>query len=197
MLWSIAAGLVSPEMTDWINERYRLYLRGEVSELAICGEMVQMYRGLSEDEMRQAADRFIEVYVRPRVFPEMARLVGELRQAGVAIWAVSSTNNWVIEAGVRAFGIPASRVLAATVRVQGGRVTDEVVDVPTDEGKAEALRRVDIVAPDAVFGNSIHDAAMLAMAARPFAVNPTAALQQMARSNSWRVFWPEGTGVSA
>ena len=195
-LWTIEAGLVSPKMTDWIDERYRLYLRGEVSELAICGEMVQMYQGLSEGEMRQAADNFVEEYVRPRVFPEMRTLVQELLRAGVEIWAVSSTNNWVIESGVRSFGIPAARVLAATVRVDEGRVTEVVMDVPTDEGKAAALRRVGINAPDTVFGNSIHDAAMLALAGRPFAVNPTAALSHQAAESGWPVFWPDGTEVA-
>ncbi len=195
-VWSIKAGLVSAELTDWIDERYRLYNRGEVSELAICGEMVQMYEGQHESTMREAADAFVQEYVLPRVFPEMARLVQALREADVAIWAVSSTNNWVIESGVRAMGIPADRVLAATVRVAGGRVTNELVDVPTDEGKATALRRVGISTPDAVFGNSIHDAAMLAMAARPFAVNPTGALQQTAVESGWPVFWPQGTLAS-
>ncbi len=55
MKWTIETGLVSREAADWIDSRYRLYLRGEVSELAICGEMVQMYQRLREDEMRRAA----------------------------------------------------------------------------------------------------------------------------------------------
>ncbi len=52
---------------------------------------------------------------------------------------MSSTNDWVIEEGVRGFGIPAERVLAARVEVKVGVVTDVLVDVPTDEGKAVAL----------------------------------------------------------
>ncbi len=38
-------------------------------------------------------------------------------------------------------------------------------DVPTDEGKAGALARAGLSRPDAVFGNSIHDLAMLEIAA--------------------------------
>ena len=65
---------------------------------------------------------------------------------------------------MRAFGIPENRVLAAEVRVANGLITSEITLVPTDEGKAEALRSVGLSAPDAVFGNSIHDLAMLEIA---------------------------------
>ena len=74
----------------------------------------------------------------------MLALVNELREQGVDIWAVSSTNDWVIEEGVRRFGIPADRVLAACVQVKDGVVTDVIRDVPTDEGKVAALARVGI-----------------------------------------------------
>ena len=42
MLWSIETGLVSRNAADWIDSRYRLYRTGDISELAICGEMVQL-----------------------------------------------------------------------------------------------------------------------------------------------------------
>src|SRR5262249_607092 len=152
----------------WIDGRYRAYLRGEVSEAAICGEMVQMYQRLREEEMRRAAKVFFEKQIERNIFPEMLALVKELRGVGVEIWSVSSTNNWVVEEGVRRFGIPANRVLAAEVEVKDGVVTDLLVDVPTDEGKVAALARVGVRAPDAVFGNSVHDADMLAIARRAF-----------------------------
>ncbi|MGD0444212.1 MAG: HAD-IB family phosphatase [Edaphobacter sp.] len=190
MRWTLDTGLVSREAADWIDERYRGYLKGEVSEAAICGEMVQMYERLREEEMRKAAKVFFESRIERNIFPEMRRLVEELRSAGVELWAVSSTNNWVIEEGVRRFGIPAERVLAARVAVRNGVVTDAIEDVPTDEGKAAALRRVGVTAPDAVFGNSVHDAAMLAMARRAFPVNPTPGLVERSAQEGWAVYYP-------
>jgi phosphoserine phosphatase len=103
---------------------------------------------------------------------------------------VSSTNNWLIEEAVRVFEIPAERVLAAKVRVKDGVITSQLVDVPTDEGKAISLERVGVRSPDAVFGNSIHDAAMLATAKRAFPVNSTPALLQIAGDKGWPVFYP-------
>lgn len=190
MEWTIETGLVSREATDWIDGRYRGYLKGEVSELAICGEMVQMYQRLREEEMRRAAKAFFERRIEQNIFPEMVALIEELRGKGVDIWAVSSTNNWVIEEGVRRFGIPADRVLAACVEVKDGVVTDVLLDVPTDEGKVAALRRVGVTAPDAVFGNSVHDAAMLGIARRAFPVNPTAALLERSAQEGWAVYHP-------
>ena len=117
-------------------------------------------------------------------------LVAELKSRGVDIWAVSSTNDWVIEEGVRRFGIPPARVLSARVKVRDGVVTDTILDVPTDEGKVASLARVGVTAPDAVFGNSVHDAAMLAIARRAYPVNPTAALLERSTQEGWAVYYP-------
>ena len=58
MVWSIEEGIVSRSASDWIDSRYRLYRAGTVSELAMCGEMVQIYDGLAESEVRRAAAAF-------------------------------------------------------------------------------------------------------------------------------------------
>ena len=190
MKWTIESGLVSRKVVDFIDSRYRAYLRGEVSELAICGEMVQMYQGLHEEEMRRVARVYFAELVRPRIFPEMRSLIEQLHQLGTEIWAVSSTNDWVIEEGVRELGIPADHVLAARVRVAGGIVTNQLLSVPTDGGKVTALHQAGVHAPDVVFGNSVHDAAMLAIASRPFAVNPSPALAAQAQQAGWSIFLP-------
>jgi phosphoserine phosphatase len=190
MNWTVENGVISREAIDWIDGRYRGYNRGEVSELAICGEMVQMYQGLREEEMRNAAQVFFASRIERNIFPEMLALVEQLRDKGVEIWAVSSTNDWVIEEGVRRFGIPPERVLAACVQVKDGLVTDILRDVPTDEGKVAALARVGTTAPDAVFGNSVHDAAMLAIARRAFPVNPSEALVERSIQEGWPVYYP-------
>jgi phosphoserine phosphatase len=190
MKWTIETGLVSREATDWIDSRYRGYMKGEVSEVAICGEMVQMYQRLREDELRRAAKNFFASQIEPNIFAEMKELVDELRGRGVDIWAVSSTNNWVIEEGMKRFGIPAERVLAARVQVKDGVVTDTILDVPTDEGKVASLKRAGVTAPDAVFGNSVHDAAMLAIARRAFPVNPSPALSERSAQEGWPVYYP-------
>lgn len=198
MAWSLEQGLVSRSTQDWIDNRYRVYRAGNVSEEAMCGEMVQMYAGLRDDELRAAAARYVEKFVRKRVFAEMAELVAKMRKAGIELWAVSSTNRWVIEEGLRDFEISGERILAAEVRVENGIITGELVDVPTGPAKATALKRVGLPAPDEVFGNSVHDLAMLEMARCPFPVNPSPALLEAAAKKGWGYFRPRGAeGVEA
>lgn len=197
MLWSIETGLVSRNAADWIDSRYRLYRTGEISEATICGEMVQLYTGLEETELRRAAATFVRSQIRPHIFPEMQRLITDLHATGCEIWAVSSSNNWVIEEGVREFAIPPERILCARVAVRNGLITSTLIDVPTDEGKAISLGGVDRGHPDVVFGNSIHDAAMLALARAPFAVNPTPGLLEIAAERNWPVFIPAAIAESA
>lgn len=191
MTWSIDQGLVSRDTSDWIDERYRLYLAGKVSEEQMCAEMVQMYAGLHEDEMRHAAADYFRQHVEPHIFPELRALIDKLQARNVNIWAVSSTNDWVVEEGARRFNIPASRVLAARVRVHESRVTSDVVEIPTGPGKVTALNRVGITNPDAVFGNSVHDEAMLVIARNAYPVNPSPALAESAARRGWTVFYPE------
>ncbi len=191
MKWTIETGLVSREVSDAIDVRYRMYLRGEVSELAICGEMVQMYQGLRETEMRRAAKAFFERSIEANIFPEMRDLVAELRARGTEVWAVSSTNDWVIEEGVTRFGIGAEKVLAARVVVEEGVVTNRLIDVPTDDGKVEALARVGVKVPDAVFGNSVHDAAMLTVARKAYPVNASPDLAAFSAQHGWKVYYPK------
>src|ERR1700686_1037937 len=49
MEWSLEQGIVSRSTSDWIDTRHRAYRAGTVSELQICGEMVQIYAGLREE----------------------------------------------------------------------------------------------------------------------------------------------------
>ncbi|HEY2471743.1 MAG TPA: haloacid dehalogenase-like hydrolase [Terracidiphilus sp.] len=190
MVWSIEQGLVSRSTSDWMDTRHRAYLAGTVSEAQICGEMVQIYTGLREQELRSAAARFIAEHVRPHFFSEIAALVSELRTHNVELWAVSSTNKWVVSEGARLFGIPEEHVLAAEVKVADGIITADLVDVPTDGAKAEALRRVGLPHPDAVFGNSLHDLAMLEIATHPFPVNPSLGLLEECARRGWGYFRP-------
>lgn len=198
MAWTLEQGLVSRSTHDWLDNRYRAYRGGNVSEDAMCGEMVQMYAGLRDEELRAAAARYVDLFVRKRVFQEMAALVARMQQAGIELWAVSSTNRWVIEEGLRDFEIPGKRILAAEVRVKNGIITGELIDVPTGPAKATALKRAGLPAPDEVFGNSVHDLAMLEMARCPFPVNPSPALLEAAAKKGWGYYRPQAAeGIEA
>ena len=191
MHWTVNTGLLTPAKAQQLLGRHQAYHRGEVDETTICGEMVQIYAGLPEDAIRSSARAYFQAEVQPHLFPDMVSLVRSLKDQGTEIWAVSSTANWVIEEGVRALGIAPDRVLGASLQQSiDGIVNSSLHDVPSGEGKATALRRVGLHTPDAVFGNSIHDADMLALARAPFAVNPNPGLQTLAAERGWPVYYP-------
>jgi phosphoserine phosphatase len=190
--WEMERGIVSPEVADWAQQRYEGYKAGSVSEVQICGEMVTMNRGVSHETMLRAASEFFDEVVSHRIFPELQELTHKLIEQGCELWAVSSTNNWVVEVGAEQFGIPRERVLAACVHIEEGRATDRLLRVPTDELKAVAIREVIGKPTEAVFGNSVHDQAMLEMAKWPFCVNPNPDLKQIAEERGWPVYQPVG-----
>jgi phosphoserine phosphatase len=189
--WEMEQGFIAPEIIPTIKHRYNEYLAGRVDELAICGEMIQINKGVEYERLRRAAREFFGKFVTPRIFPEMLELTRQLAAQGCEIWAVSSTNDWVIEAGASAFGIPPERVLAATLAVENGLVTDRLLRVPTDELKQSAIEEVIARPVDAVFGNSMHDFAMLEKARDAFAIHPNRDLETRANELGWTVYWPE------
>jgi phosphoserine phosphatase len=193
MHWEIQRQVVPPSVAEWITQRYRDYKAGQVSEEAICGEMVTIHEGLEEALLQREAEEFIAAKFAHAIFPDMRELVAQLHQSGCEVWAVSSTNDWVVAAGCRYFDIPANRVVAACVHCSQGKASGRLVRVPTDEDKAVAIREVIGVSVDAVFGNSMHDAAMLAIAQHAFAVNPNPDLQTLAQEQGWNVYFPMGS----
>ena len=191
--WEMDRGLIAPQLAETMRARYRLYEAGKVDEEPMCAEMVTMNRGISCEVLYAAAREFFDSVLSKRIFPEMLELTSRLEQQGCELWAVSSTNNWLIECAAERFGIARDHVLAACVHLVDGGATDRILRVPTDELKAVAIREVIRCPVDAVFGNSIHDYAMLEMAERPFCVNPNSDLQKLAEQKGWPVYWPEGT----
>jgi len=192
--WEIKRGIVTPEVGRAMRSRYAEYKAGEVSEDDMCGEMVTMHQGLSETAMMEAATEFMSSAFPGRVFPEMRELVRRLDDDGCEIWAVSSSNEWVIRAGLNQFGIPHDRILAAKVELDEGVVTSRLVRVPSGPGKPKVLREVVRKNIDAAFGNSKWDVDMLVHAKHAFAVNPNPDLEVLARQRGWTVYFPNGTG---
>ena len=190
--WEMERGLVSAEVAEAMRARYRLYELGEVGEEPMCSEMVTMHSGLSIADLHQAAEEFFVEVVAPRIFPEMLELTHRLQEQGCELWAVSSTNNWVVEAGASRFRIPRERVLAACLHYEDGRATDRLHRVPTDELKAVAIREMIRRPVDGAFGNSVHDQAMLEIARHPFCINPNPDLEQGALARGWPIYWPVG-----
>lgn len=192
--WEMEQRLVSDQIVQWAHHHYAAYKAGQVAEDVMCGEMVTMHRGLQEQVVQQACDAYFAQAIAPNIFPEMRELVQRLRASGCDVWAVSSSNQWIIRSGMHSFGIPQNRILAAEVAVENGIITDRLIRVPSGPGKSEAIRSAlksspDHV-PDCAFGNAIWDREMLAISRHPFAINPNPDLKEIALANGWKIYQP-------
>ena len=189
--WEQRRGFLSAKALDWIRPRHAEYEKnGGIAEEVMCGDMVTIHSGLSEQFLRSEAAEYWHEQIHGSIFPEMFKLTHALKDRSVGLWAISSTNNWVVEAGAEFFGIPRQHVLAAEVYVVDGVATDRLVRVPSGPDKAVAIREVIQRPADAVFGNSIFDLDMLELARHPFAINPNPDLRTIAEQRGWPIYEP-------
>src|SRR5260370_32577823 len=138
----------------------------------MCGEMVTLHKGLPEADVLCVARQYFEENFVGRIFPEMQRLVAELQASGCEVWAVSSTNEWVIREAMGHVGIDPGKILAAAVEIYNGAGTDRLVRVPSRIGKTKAILGVIWRAPGACVCNFPLDTEMLAHPRYPRPSNP-------------------------
>jgi phosphoserine phosphatase len=189
--WELDQGLVSNEIIRWARSRYADYRSGKVAEEVMCGEMVTMHHGLREEVVQQACDTYFALGVEANIFPEMRELVRQLQARGCQVWAVSSSNLWIIRSAMRRFGIPEDRILAAEAVVENGVIAKKLVRVPSGPGKVEAIKSASPGSPDCAFGNAIWDREMLSVARHAFAINPNPNLREIALANRWTIYQPD------
>lgn len=195
--WELKRGVVSDDVVRWARARYADYRAGKVSEDDMCGEMVTLHKGLREEDVLRLSREFFDQNFVSRIFPEMRQLVAELQKSGCDVWAVSSTNEWTIREAMKHFAIPPEKILAASVEVETGIITDRLIRVPSGIGKPQAILEVIGRPPDAAFGNSRWDAEMLRIARYAVAVNPNPDLEKLAREREWTVYWPSAVRAEA
>src|SRR5579885_2933479 len=155
--------------------------------------MVTLHKGLKETELLALAREFFEENFVSQIFPEMRELVQRLRETGCDVWAVSSTNQWVIREAMAHVAIPPENILAASVEVEDCIITDRLTRVPSGPGKPKAILEVVGQVPDVAFGNSRWDAEMLTLARHAVAVNPNPDLEKLAREKTWAIYRPLAT----
>jgi phosphoserine phosphatase len=182
---------VPNEIASWARQRYADYKAGKVPEDVMCGEMVKLHRGLREEVVQAACDAFFTQSVAPHIFAEMRELVRRLLESECEVWAVSSSNQWIIRSAMRSFGVPQNRILSAEASVEDGIISDRLVRVPSGPGKSEAIRSMLNSTPDCAFGNAIWDREMLAMSEHPFVINPNPDLKAIANASGWPVYQHE------
>lgn len=146
--------------------------------------------GWEEGALLSHCEAFFKERFEARVFPYVRPLLALLNAHGCEVYVVSASPLWPVIAGAATLGIPRSRVLAVTCAVEGGLLTERVLDpVPCAEGKVAALQSRE-VRPFIAAGNSRFDLAMLSYAKHAMWVAPhdeEGSLTRAAAERGWAV----------
>jgi len=162
---------------------YDAYVAGTYPEEPVCELMAYCFAGKTRDASRAFASRVLDHgRLETRFHPELAKVLAEVRRAGIELFLVSASPlDVIVEAGRRA-GFDEAHIIASTPVYAGDVVTADVErPIPYGPGKAHHLRRRIGERPFvAAFGDNAFDLVMLREAKVPVAVRAKARLRQRA-----------------
>src|SRR4051812_25471759 len=121
---------------------YAEYLAGRFPEERMCELMTWAFAGWTRAEVDAFADRTLAgCKLAPRMHREAVRVVEWAAGAGIDVFVVSASPTAIVERAVRAVGVPAERVVAATPLYEGERMVPDVArPIPYGDGKVKNLR---------------------------------------------------------
>lgn len=133
----------------------------------------QVLAGMKVSEIQALARDFFKDFSR-NVYPGQKALIQRLQQAGVEVWIVSASPQWLIEVGAPYLGVKPDHVVGVRLAVANGLATPHLLPPMTfRQGKVEAIDKYIRKQPVYVSGDSITDFEMLQYASRlQMVINP-------------------------
>jgi phosphatidylglycerophosphatase C len=188
-LWMLKKHHYPAKRAHALRHAWASYKRGQLSGEKMYELMVTSMAGMRETDVKTLATHYFDEQHSRHIYTPMQTLVSTLAATGFSPWVVSGSPLWVVEAGARHFGIPPDHVIGLSVRVENGRLTDEIVrPVPWMEGKADRILQELGRRPAIAAGNSQGDAYMLKIASDlPLVINPAPGFQHTALQRGWPI----------
>jgi len=158
------------------------------------------YRGIARADFAAWAREVFRPRLRARLFPAAAAELARHRAEGRPVVIVTGSPREVVAPFAAELGV--TDLITVTLLEADGRFTGELAG---REPNAEAERarlvreyaaaRGIALADSWAYGDSVSDAAMLALVGHPVAVNPSRGLRRLAAREGWAVEeWRAGTG---
>jgi HAD superfamily hydrolase (TIGR01490 family) len=168
---------------------YRLKLRPE-TEMVEVG--VTALAGLSPESVAPLADRCVEELLVPKIYREAAAKIEEHNAAGDFTVLASGSAQPIVDALARKLGARCAVGTRALIGEDGKYLAKPDLPLCYKDGKTELVARElkakNLRLEDAYFyTDNSPDIPMLKLVARPFAVNPEAALREMAAASGWPI----------
>ncbi|MBI3557970.1 MAG: haloacid dehalogenase-like hydrolase [Deltaproteobacteria bacterium] len=149
------------------KDAWNTYLKESVdgNSAQAYGWLAQWNAGVEEVDLMRWCDEFFRDQWTKFVFEPMREFTHGLLNAGFEVWVVTGSPRWIVQAGVKGFGIPSDRVLGSSVLVEKGVLTDKIEnEVPYRAGKARLVEKIVAGPPLMVAGNTYWDKEMMLMA---------------------------------
>jgi HAD superfamily hydrolase (TIGR01490 family) len=183
---------------DYSQDIYRQYedelKRDYRSGSAMC---VSLMKGLEDKDVRAWAADFAKSHVEKNAFAGQRELVDRMLKAGVDVWIVSASAQYLVEAAAPHLGIAADHAVGVQAEVRDGVLTGNVPGIiPYREGKVAAIDLAVGRTPDFVAGNTWSDYEMVGSAKSvSLLINPADepphSLLRQAEANGWGIQdWP-------
>lgn len=134
----------------------------------------QVMAGMSVTDVEALAKEYFENHFKQNVYPAQKALIQRLQAAGVDVYIVSASNQWIINAGAPALGVPLDHAIGVRLEVAQQQVTAHIIPPMTfRQGKVDAIKKYIGKQPVLVSGDSITDYEMLQYASRlQLVINP-------------------------
>ncbi|HEY9840869.1 MAG: HAD family hydrolase [Candidatus Sericytochromatia bacterium] len=134
----------------------------------------QVMAGMKVADIKALAKEFFTGPFQANIYPGQRSLIQRLQRAGVEVWIVSASPQWLIEQGAPYLGVPADHVVGVRLGEANGLATPHVIPPMTfRQGKVEAITKYIGKTPVLVAGDSITDFEMLKIASRlQLVINP-------------------------
>lgn len=129
------------------------------------GWLAQWNAGVEEADLVRWCEEYFRDTWTKMVFEPMREFTHMLLNSGFEVWVITGSPRWIVQAGVRGYGIPADRVIGTSVLVKDGVLTDVLEhEVPYRAGKARLYEKIIGSKPIFAAGNTYWDKEMLQLA---------------------------------
>lgn len=169
---------------------FKQYQAGTLDLEAFSRFQLTEFVGQTPETMRALTQEHFDTVVKRKIYPKAFDLVQELKDSGLRVTILTSTNTVLARPLARYFGVHA--LFGMELEVIDGRFTGRYAGRSTvGPGKAEvarddaALRGVKLEEL-AYYGDSINDRFVLEAVGRAYAANPDPALAALAEERGWQ-----------
>jgi len=176
------------------NDLMDRYNRGDLTAEQAAEFMLGLLAAHHPHDLARFHEEYMQAIVRPAITQRALELVRSHLDAGDLCAIVTATNTFVTAPIARAFGI--QHLIGVIPELAAGRYTGRFVGTPSfkegkvvrvDEWLAGMGLALDNFEDSFFYSDSVNDVPLLERVTRPYAVNPSPALRDIAMRHGWPV----------